>query len=69
MNAVKLVTLYASEQLREETYAAVWDRAPLGLWSADDPDKSLTIESATHRMHGSKRFASGLVSCTAPSYR
>ncbi len=60
MNAVKLVTLYANERLREETFSAVRDGALLGVWGADNPGEPLAYDAASGRLHGAKRFASGL---------
>ncbi|WP_379923630.1 acyl-CoA dehydrogenase family protein [Erythrobacter sp. R86502] len=60
MNAAKLVTLYADEQLRHETFSAVRGGALLGVWGADDPSEPLTLDAASNRLRGAKRFTSGL---------
>ncbi len=60
MNAVKLVTIYANERLRDETFSAVRSGALLGVWGADDPSEPLAFDAASNLLHGAKRFASGL---------
>ncbi|MEE4538294.1 MAG: acyl-CoA dehydrogenase family protein [Erythrobacter sp.] len=66
MNACKLVALYANDLLQSEVAAHAHDGALLGVWGADDPQDPLrwTYEadsvSAPLRLHGAKRFASGL---------
>jgi alkylation response protein AidB-like acyl-CoA dehydrogenase len=59
MNAVKLVSLYAARELREETFAAVREGVVLGVWGADEADHPLRRTEAGV-LSGAKRFASGL---------
>ncbi|WP_394271072.1 acyl-CoA dehydrogenase family protein [Qipengyuania sp.] len=62
MNAVKLVALYAAEELREKSFAAVRDGVLFGVWGADDPARPLALrdEGDALILEGAKRFASGL---------
>ena len=61
MNAVKLVSLYAADDLREESFAAVRAGALFGVWGADDPACPLTLpDNGALVLSGAKRFASGL---------
>lgn len=62
MNAVKLVALYATPAGRTRAFARVREGAMLGVWGADDPADPVRLErdGDTLRLHGTKRFASGL---------
>ena len=62
MNAVKLVHLYASEDLAIRVYTAVRAGTMLGVWGADVPDTPLTMEQTgdSVALSGTKQFCSGL---------
>lgn len=62
MNAIKLLTLYASPRLMDETAELIRRGTLLGVWGADDPANPVKFEIAggVIALQGAKRFASGL---------
>lgn len=62
MNAVKLVHLYASAQLKADLYAAVEAGSLLGVWGADMPGAPLTLQRSGDAvmLSGAKQYCSGL---------
>ncbi|MGB3712587.1 MAG: acyl-CoA dehydrogenase [Erythrobacter sp.] len=62
MNAVKLVTLYASDDVRAEMAHDVSDGVLMGVWGADDAESPLQVvlKGTQKVLGGAKSFASGL---------
>jgi alkylation response protein AidB-like acyl-CoA dehydrogenase len=62
MNAVKLVHLYASDNLARYVYGAVKAGTMLGVWGADMPGEPLTMDRFGNavRFSGAKQYCSGL---------
>ena len=62
MNAVKLVHLYASDELARDVYETVQTGTLLGVWGADMPGEPLTLERSGDAvaLSGAKQYCSGL---------
>lgn len=62
MNALKILNLYASTEVLDETAQAVRQGTLLGVWGADEPDNPLSVGHKVDHLvlQGSKRYASGL---------
>jgi alkylation response protein AidB-like acyl-CoA dehydrogenase len=62
MNAIKLVMLFGSPELRNEMAQLVHQGILLGVWGADEPADPVRLERAqdSFLLQGRKRFASGL---------
>jgi len=61
VNALKLVTAFATMSQKDKVAAAVHRGTVLGVWGADSPAPvSITVSSQVPRLIGRKSFASGL---------
>lgn len=59
VNALRLIHLYGSAELKRSVDARIVKGAVLGVWGADGP-VPVTLDASGTRLQGAKRFTSGL---------